>query len=435
MVKPIKIALLGLGNVGAGVWRILQQNGAAIAGRAGGPLEIVGIAVRDVNKTRLVDVPAALLTTDPMPLIADPDIPIVVETIGCPGGDTGPAGRFIIEALKRGKHVVTANKEALAKHGAAFFRAAAEGGGSLYYEGAVAGGIPIVKAFKESLAANQVQTIMGIINGTTNYMLTRMDKEGLEFADVLAQAQKLGYAEADPTSDVEGHDAAYKLALLASIAFEAEINIDDVYREGITRITAEDLQSARELGFAVKLLAIAKQDATGIEARVHPTLIPLSHPLAAVGDVFNAVFVQGDAVGDLMFYGRGAGMMPTGSAVVADCIDAALNIRRGVGAPRNGRPPERKAIKPIEEVTARFYLNFKVIDRPGVLAAIASILGQNNVSIESVIQKGRRQDPVGLVIVTHSVLERDIRRALAAISELSMVRAIANVMRVEGENS
>jgi homoserine dehydrogenase len=297
-LDPIKVGLLGLGNVGSGVWEILQRNSEQIARRAAGSLEVAGVLVRSIDKPRQVVVPRSLLTTDAWSLINDPEIPIIIETIGCSGGTTEPARSYIIAALKAGKHVVTANKEVLAKHANELYAALAEGRGGLYFEAAVAGGIPIIKAFKESLAANKTQTLMGIINGTTNYMLTRMANESLSFADVLADAQRLGYAEPDPTSDVEGDDAAYKLAILASIAFEADIDVNQVYREGITKITPEDLAYAEQLGFVVKLLAIAKSDGDAIEARVHPTMIPAKHPLASVNDVFNAVFVQGDAVGD-----------------------------------------------------------------------------------------------------------------------------------------
>jgi homoserine dehydrogenase len=431
-MDPIKIGLLGLGNVGSGVWQILQQNGELIANRANGPLQITSVVVREPHKERLVQVPSHLVKTDAETLLTDPNIHIVVETIGCSNGTTEPARTYINKALRAGKHVVTANKEALAKHIDEFNASALAGGGSLYFEAAVAGGIPIIKSLREALVANRIQALMGIINGTTNYMLTRMANDGLEFDDVLAKAQSLGYAEADPSSDVEGYDAAYKLALLASIAFGAKIDVNDVYCEGITRIALEDLRYASELGFCVKLLAIAKEEAGSLELRVHPTMIPVDHPLAAVNDVFNAVFVQGDAVGDLMFYGRGAGMMPTGSAVLADCIDAAKNIRRGVAASGNGNL-QSKPIKPIKDVVCRYYLNFQVIDRPGVMASIAAALGREGVSIESCLQKGRRQDPVGLVIVTHSVAEHNLRQALEHITTLPVVRAVANVIRVEGD--
>lgn len=430
-MEPIKVALLGLGNVGSGVWEILRHNGEQVAGRAGVPLEIAGILVRDIDKERRVSADGGLLTTDAYALLDDPSIPIVIETIGCAGGSTEPALSYILHALRAGKHVVTANKEVLAKHAGELDAALTEGGGGLYYEAAVAGGIPIIKALKESLAANRVQALMGIINGTTNYMLTRMAKDKSSFASVLSEAQACGYAEADPTSDIEGHDAAYKLAILASIAFEAEIDVSDVYREGITKISPEDLQYAEELGLVVKLLAIAKEEDDEIEVRVHPTMIPASHPLASVSDVFNAVFVRGDAVGDLMFYGRGAGSLPTGSAVVADCIDAAQNLCRGVSG-RNGRR-RRRRLRAIDDTISRYYIHIRVVDRPGVLAAIAAIFGEAEASIESVIQKGQRHDPVSLVFVTHRVRERNLRSALERISNLTVVREISNVIRVEGE--
>lgn len=432
ILEPIKIALLGLGNVGSGVWEILQRSRDQIAVRAGASLEIGGILVRTIDKPRQVTPESSLLTTDAYALLDDPTMPIVVETIGCPGGSTDPARSYILHALRAGKHVVTANKEVLAKHANELSAASAQGGGGLYYEASVAGGIPIIKALRESLAANRVQALMGIINGTTNYMLTRMASMKSSFASVLAEAQAHGYAEADPTSDVEGHDAAYKLAILASIAFGADIEVGDIYREGITRITPEDLEYAQELGMVIKLLAIAKEEDGAVEVRVHPTMIPVAHPLASVSDVFNAVFVQGDAAGDLMFYGRGAGSLPTGSAVVADCIDAAQNLRRGVSAPLNGLR-QRPVLLPMDDTVSRYYVHARVVDRPGVLAAIATVFGEAEVSIESVIQKGQRQDPVSLVFVTHRVKERNLRSALSRIDNLSVVREISNVIRVEGD--
>jgi homoserine dehydrogenase len=432
ILEPVKIALLGLGNVGSGAWQILQRSRDQIALRAGVPLEIGGILVRSIDKPRQVNPDPGLLTTDAYALLNDPTMPIVVETIGCPDGSTEPALSYILHALRAGKYVVTANKEVLAKHAKELSAALAQGRGGLYYEASVAGGIPIIKALRESLAANRVQALMGIINGTTNYMLTKMASEKSSFASVLAEAQARGYAEADPTSDVEGHDAAYKLAILSSIAFGVEIDIDDIYREGITRITPADLEYAQELGMVVKLLAIAKEEDGAIEARVHPTMIPVSHPLANVSDVFNAVFVQGDAVGDLMFYGRGAGSLPTGSAVVADCIDAARSLRSGVRLPLSV-PLTRQAVLPIEDTVSRYYIHARVIDKPGVLAAIATVFGEADVSIESVIQKGHRQDPVSLVFVTHLTKERNVRSALSRICNLSVVREISNVIRVEGE--
>jgi len=430
-VDAVKIGLLGLGNVGSGVWKILNDNADEIAQKVGARLEIARVLVHDPGKGRKVSVPRGLLTTDPDIVIDDPDIPIIVETIGCPGQDTELARDYMLSALRAGKHVITANKEVLAKHGRELRGAVTDCGG-LYYEGAVAGGIPVVKVFKEALAGNRVLSLMGIINGTTNYILSRMSQEGSDFDEVLRMAQSLGYAEQDPTSDVDGHDAAYKLALLASIAFGHDVQVEDVFREGISRVKLEDLCYAAELGYAVKLLAIARRDDDGVELAVHPTMIPQGHPLASVGGAFNAVFIRGDAVGDLMLYGMGAGMMPTGSAVVADCIDAAHNLIRKVSPPREVRFNHVR-VKPMDETQSRYYVRVLVVDRPGVMAAIASEFGRAEVSIESLIQKGRGQDPVSVVFVTHRARERDMQDALRQIRALDVVHSIASVIRVEAE--
>lgn len=432
MHAPVRIGLMGLGVVGSGVFEILHKNPEQIARRAGGPLEIARVLVRDPRKARRVPVAPERLTTDASLLLDDPHIDVIVELIGCPGGNVEPARTYIAEAIQRGKHVVTANKEVLAKHGRELFDLAREHRVGLHYEAAVAGGIPIIKAMKESLVANRVQAIMGIINGTTNYMLTKMAQEGRSFEEVLQEAQSLGYAEADPSSDVEGHDAAYKLAILASLAFETDVAVDEVYREGITRVTPEDMRYADEFGYVIKLLAVAKVHDGAVEARVHPTMVPKTHPLAAVNDVFNAIFVEGDAVGELMFYGRGAGKLPTGSAVVADIVQAAQNMRRGVTGWLNGQATPKRLLSPDEIVTS-YYVHTKVVDNPGVLAQIAKAFGDNGVSIGSVIQKGKGDDPVSLVFVTHRVQERNMQAALAEIAALPVVHNVANVIRVEGE--
>lgn len=434
MDKPIRLGVLGLGTVGTGVVRILQQHANQLQAHAGGPLELARVVVNDVDKPREVELPQQCVGTDPMAVIEDPSIPIVVELVGCPGGDSNLARTWMSEALKRGKHVVTANKDVIAKHGAELGKIAEEHGTRLYFEAAVAGGIPIIKTIQESLVGNCIETMMGIINGTTNYMLTKMTREGASYDDVLAEAQQHGYAEADPTSDVEGYDAAYKLAILASLAFETDIDMESVHCEGITNITPEDITNAEELGYVIKLLAIAKNTNDTIQTRVHPAFVPQNHPLAAVNDVFNAVFVQGDAVGELMLYGRGAGMMPTASAVVADIIDATQNVRRGI--PGRIQPHRvKKAVVPITESISRYYINTKVVDKPGVLAGITTIFGEHNVSLESVIQKGRSKDPVSLVFITHEVQEAHMRQALERITELPDVREVANVIRVEGESN
>ncbi len=461
----VRIGLLGLGNVGSGVWKILNDNCAEIADRVGARLEVARVLIHDPGKGRKVSVPRGLLTTDADSVIGDPDIPIIVEAIGCPDQNSELARDYMLSALRAGKHVITANKEVLAKHRRELRSAVScscGGGGGLYYEGAVAGGIPVVKVFKEALAGNRVLSLMGIINGTTNYILTRMSQEGLDFGEALRMAQSLGYAEQDPTSDIDGHDAAYKLALLASIAFGHDVSVEDVAREGISRISSEDLRYAAELGYVVKLLAIARRDiprtaghggspdgslddspAGGldgdfggscdeacVELGVYPTMIPRSHPLASVNGAFNAVFIRGDAVGDLMLYGMGAGMMPTGSAVVADCIDAAHNYLRGVCPPREVRSNHVR-VKPVGEAHTRYYVRVLVVDRPGVMAAIASEFGRAQVSIESLIQKGRGQDPVSVVFVTHSAREQNMQDALRRIEALDVVHSIASVIRVE----
>lgn len=434
MDKRIRLGILGLGTVGTGVARILQENARHVEARSGGRLEIARIVVNNPDKERAIDLESSLIGTDASSVIEDPSIPIIVELVGCPGGSVEPALSWMLQALRLGKHVVTANKDVIAKHGPELLQAAREHGGQLYYEAAVAGGIPIIKSLQECLVGNRIQAMMGIINGTTNYMLTKMSREGAPFGAVLEEAQAHGYAEADPTSDVEGHDAAYKLAILASIAFDTDVPVESVHCEGITNITPEDIRNAAELGYVVKLLAIAKKLNGKIEARVHPTFVPENHPLAAVNDVFNAVFVEGDAVGELMFYGRGAGMMPTASAVVADIVDAAQNLRRGVPgrlcATRTDKP-----ILPVSQTVSRYYINTKVVDKPGVLAAITTAFGDHGVSLESVIQKGRRQDPVSLVFITHEVREENVRMALDRIANLPDVREISNVIRVEGDTS
>ncbi|MBO8142410.1 MAG: homoserine dehydrogenase [Firmicutes bacterium] len=427
MQESVQIGLLGCGTVGSGVLSILNANGDRISARAGASIRIRRIAVRDVRRQRSVPVEPELLTADPWEVVRDPAIEIVVEVIG----GVHPALELIRAALESGKSVVTANKEVLAKHGPELLELAARRGVDLLFEGSVAGGIPIIKPLRESLAANRIKAIVGIINGTTNYMLTRMSREGIPFEEALRKAQELGYAEADPTSDVEGYDAAFKIAILAALAFETPVQVSDVYCEGITRITPEDIRYGQELGYAVKLLAIAREDGGRLDVRVHPAFIPQSHPLAAVQDVFNAIYVRGDAVGELMFYGRGAGSLPTGSAVVADLIDAVRRRRSGNGHFRVSG--EALAVRPIEETVSRYYVSLKVVDQPGVLASIAAAFGEEGVSIGSVIQKGRLEDPVDLVFVTHEVKEEYIRRALEKIGRLPVVRYVSNVIRVEAD--
>jgi len=425
----VYVGLLGCGTVGGGVWKVIDQNRDIIRKRIGIEINIKKVLEKDFTKAKAAGVPEQLITNNFADILTDPDIDVVVEVIG----GTNVAGEFIRQAIKAGKSIVTANKDLLAQDGQELFKLAEENGVDLLFEASVGGGIPIIRPLKECLAANRVETIYGIVNGTTNYMLTKMSEEGCNYGDVLAEAQQKGYAEADPTSDVEGYDSARKLAILASIAFNTRVSFKDVFVEGITRITARDIMYARELNYAVKLLAIGKENNGQIEVRVHPTMIPLNHPLASVKDVFNAIFVRGDAVGDLMFYGRGAGELPTASAVVGDVIDAARNLVKGTRGRLSCTCYDNKGIKNIGDIKTKYYVRMKVIDRPGVLAAIASVFGNQEVSLASVIQKRNIGHIAEIVWVTHDVLEKNIQDALKIIDGLSIVEEISNVIRVEGE--
>ncbi len=425
--KEIKIGLLGCGTVGSGVYKILEGNADSISKKSGAKLVVNKILVKDKTEPLVVDVNKDLLTENFEDILNDSEIEIVVEVIG----GVNPARDFVLRSLKSGRSVISANKELIAKHGEELLAAAEENEVDFYFEASVGGGIPIISPLKEDLAGNKITKVMGIVNGTTNYILTKMDQEGAEFDTVLKKAQELGYAEADPTSDIEGYDAAYKLAILASIAFESRVNIDDVYMEGITKITKEDITYARELGYKLKLLAIGKQN-EGIELRVHPTFLPKEHPLAKVDDVFNAIFIEGDAIGEAMFYGPGAGQMPTGSAIVGDVIAAARNINYGAQGRIACTCFDQKEVKNREEVESSFYIRLDVIDKPGVLGEVTGLLGNNQVSIESVIQHGRSDNStVPLVLVTHQIKEGNLQKALEKIKSLEDVKEIASLIRVE----
>lgn len=430
MQKPeIKVGMLGLGTVGRGIYKILRDNAANIERKVGAPIRVAKILVRDVNKDRGLELPPDLLTSSVGDILDHPGLDIVIEVMG----GTDHALELVKESLARGKSVVTANKDMIAMHGKELFDLAAANNADLLFEGSVGGGIPVIRPLKQCLAANRIQELIGIINGTTNYMLTRMSNEGMEFNDVLAEAQALGYAEADPTADIEGYDAARKLAILASIAFNTRITFNQVNVEGITRVSAEDIAYAKELKYAIKLLAIAKQTPEGAEVRVHPTLIPLSHPLAAVNDVFNAIYVRGDAVGEVMFYGRGAGEMPTASAVTADVMDAARNVLRDVPGIIACTCYDDLLVKDMGETWSKYYIRLSVADRPGVLASIAYAFGDKEVSLASVIQKQTDGDHVEIVLVTHRVRERNLQEALNIIRQLSSVKKVCNFIRVEDE--
>ncbi len=425
----IQIGLLGCGTVGSGVVKLLEKNAATIAQRSGDEVVIRRVLEQDVDKCLALGIEPDRITSNFEDIVNDPEIDIVVELIG----GIEPASTYILEAMCQGKHVVTANKDLIAVNGQALFETAEKHQVDFYFEASVGGGIPIVYPLKQSLAGNQIQQVIGILNGTTNYILTKMSRQGLDYQQVLEEAQALGYAEADPTSDVSGLDAARKIAILSSIAFNSRVTLDDVYVEGITGITAEDIRYAHELGFVIKLLAIAKENEWGqIQVRVHPAFLPANHPLAAVNDVFNAVYVQGDAVGEIMHFGRGAGQMPTASAVVGDVIEIVRNLNHQTNARIGCTCYEQKPIVSINELEVEYYIRMRVTDRPGVLAGIAGVFGNNNVSIATVLQKSSDDNMAELIMITHRVREKSLRDALAVLSGMSIVSQINSVIRLEG---
>ncbi|MZP28132.1 homoserine dehydrogenase [Heliobacterium undosum] len=427
MKQPIMVGLLGLGTVGGGTLRILQNRVEDIAQRLGRPVQVKKVLVRNLQKPRPVVVDPALLTDNPADILEDPEISIVVELMG----GIHPALDYIKSALKAGKNVVTANKDLMAVHGRELFELADAKELDLEFEASVAGGIPIIRPLKVCLTANRIEELKGIINGTTNFILTKMTQEGSDFGEVLKEAQALGYAEADPTADVEGLDAARKLAILASIAFNSRITLNDVYVEGITKVTARDIQYARQMGYTIKLLGIAKEIEGKVEARVHPAMIPDCHPLAAVNDAFNAIFVKGDAVGETMFYGRGAGDMPTGSAVVGDIIDVARNIINGHTGRISCTCYHQKPVRPIGEIVCKYFLRLVVTEKPGVLASIAGVFGDQGVSIQTLIQQETIGDSAEIVLVTHPVQEDNLQKALNILSDMPIVERVGSVIRVE----
>ena len=423
----VGVGLLGGGTVGSAVLRLLAENRDEISRRSGCEIDVVRVAVRDISTPRDLPIPDGMLTTDAEAVVRDPAVQVVVEVMG----GIEPARTVLLEALGAGKSVVTANKELLANHGAELFRAAAEGKTDLLFEAAVAGGIPLIRPLRESLSGENVNRILGIVNGTTNYILTRMSEDGMSFAEALSDATELGYAEADPAADLEGFDAAAKCAILASLAFGAPVVASDVYREGIAGVTGEDIGFAARLGYDVKLLAVAELEDGQIAVRVHPAMIPRDHPLASVRDAFNAVFVEGPHIGQLMFYGRGAGGEPTAVAVVGDLVDAATNIARGSSAFISPIHSDRK-IRPMDAMETQYYLLLDVADRPGVLAKIAGAFGDNGVSIKSVWQEGTGDDAL-IVIITHRANEGSVQSAVGDLRALDEVLEVRSVMRVAGE--
>jgi len=425
----INIGLIGLGVIGSGVVKILNEKADRITRQVGTHLVLKSAADLDESrKDTLSD--SSVFTTDALSLIENPDIDIVIELIG---GET-PAKDYIKEAILCGKHVVTANKEVLAKHGPELLAMAGEHRVGLLYEASVGGGIPLIGPLKRNLQINNISAIHTIINGTTNYILTRMEKEGLEFAAALKEAQSLGYAEADPTNDIEGFDAAYKIAILATIAFHTDIRPDDVFHEGISRIASQDFRYAKELGYAIKLLAIAKKENSAVQARVHPVFIPDDILLAKVDGVFNAVQIEGDLSGKVLFYGRGAGAEPTANVIVADAIHLAQNINTGNSEKPELPFDERRIVKPMEDIETRYYIRMTIADQPGVLAQITKVLGEYSISISSAIQKetDRTSQSAEIVIMTHPAKEQAMQQALRQMEGLEVVREISNLIRVEG---
>jgi len=432
-MNEIKFGLLGLGTVGSGVVKILNSHRSELEERSGCRLALHAVADTDLDRPREgIHLASLPLTSDATRVLDDPAVQIVIELVG----GLEPARSFILRALQNGKHVVTANKALLAHHGAELFEAARRQGAMLGFEAAVAGGIPLIRAVKEGLVANRILSAYGIVNGTSNYILSKMTDEGLDFSVVLKEAQAKGYAEADPTLDVEGMDSAHKLQILATLAFRTWVDLKDIHTEGITAITPSDIANAAALGYRIKLLAIAKAGDGVLEVRVHPTMIPQSSPLAAVSGVFNAVFITGDAVGDLMFYGRGAGQMPTASAVWSDVMEIARRLAHGLpvlSLELPGPVAYRLPLRPMDEIRSAYYLRVMALDRPGVLSQVAGILGRHDISIASVIQKGRAAaEAVPVVMMTHEARERDMRRALAAIDRLPVVAPPTTMIRVEG---
>jgi homoserine dehydrogenase len=423
----IGIGLLGLGVVGSGVARILHEKSAIYERQIGCPLEIRRVLVRDTAKAREFGVDPSLLTTDATELLGDPSIELVIEVMG---GEE-PAYQYLREALTAGKFVVTANKEVMAKHGGELLMLARQHNVDLLYEASVGGGIPIIAPLKRDLLANDIISVTAIINGTTNYILTSMSKGGGSFAEALGRAQELGYAEPDPTNDVEANDAAYKLAILATLAFHMDVQPDDVYRTGITKLDERDFESARELGYAIKLLAMARREGDAVELRVHPTFISQDELLANVDGVLNAVQIEGDLMSRVLFQGPGAGSLPTTSAVVADALDAAVSISNRVYWPHSFRREAGLRVLPMDDVRTRYYLRVRVADRPGVLGQIASALGEREISIASVIQREHDEDGAAeVVIMTHDARESAMREALGALDALPSVLAISQMLRV-----
>jgi homoserine dehydrogenase len=434
-MKEINIGLLGCGTVGTGVAKLLIENKDLLTARVGADLNLKWVADIDIETDRGIQFPAGVLTTDAQKVLNDPEIDMVIEMIG----GQGIAKDFMLQAINNGKHIVTANKALLAAHGNELFATAARRGVDLAFEASVGGCMPTIKSLRESLVANHIQSMSGILNGTCNYILTKIEDEGISFKEALAQAQQQGYAEADPTLDVEGFDTAHKIAILAALAYGMEINLKAVYIEGISRITPLDIEFAGQFGYRIKLLAISKMRDNRVEARVHPTMIAFKNLLAPISGTVNAITISGDAVGDILLYGRGAGMMPTASAVVSDIVDIARNILSGTVRRVPPLSYQRESIRripvlPIDDLMTHYYFRFAALDRPGVLSRISGILGKYNISLQSVHQKGRKTNgSVPLVMLSHRAKEADVKRALAEIRDLNVVSDEPVLIRIEDD--
>jgi len=435
-MKKIAVGLIGFGTIGTGVVRLLQKNKDLISERVGAEIYLKRIADIDIVKSRSIAIESAMLTKDAGDILNDTEISIVIELMG----GYEPARTFILDAMQRKKHVVTANKALLAIHGDEIFQSALRHGVNIGFEASVGGTIPIIKTIKESLVANRIQSIYAILNGTSNFILSKMTDEGKSFALVLKEAKALGFAEADPTYDIEGIDAAHKLAILLSLAYGKKVRLDDIYREGIANISEQDIEFAKELGYRIKLLAIAIRRDSDIEVRLHPTLIPFDHLLANVNGNFNAFHIIGDAADSIFLYGQGAGMMPTASAVISDVVDISRDILKGIAGRVPPRVRNEESIEPIrllpfDQILTNYYFRFSAVDRPGILSMISGILGANDISIATVIQKGRKQGgAVPVVMTTYKARERDVHKAIHDIDQLDIVMGKTMLIRIEDDN-
>jgi homoserine dehydrogenase len=427
--QVVQVGLMGFGTVGTGVVRIVQAHQEDLQKQTGLGIEIKKILVQDKEKSRSIPSMQKVVTTDPNELLDDPDIDVIVEVIG----GISPAKEYILAALERGKHVVTANKDLMALHGGEILQKAQEKGCDVFYEASVAGGIPILRALVEGFSSDRINKMIGIVNGTTNYILTKMSQEGADYADVLKEAQALGYAEADPTSDVEGYDAARKMAILATLGFRVPMKLEDVDVKGISKVTKEDIAYGKKLGYEVKLLGIARRDGDAIEVSVQPTMLPKSHPLASVNGVFNAVYVHGEAVGETMFYGPGAGELPTATAVVADLVTVVKNMKLGVNGRGMVAPYKEKILKEDSQKLSKYFLRIIVADQRGVLAQITGLLADKNISLEQVLQQPYNDsEQAEIIMVTHMAAKRDMDQVLSAMEEMEVITEVKSCYRVEG---